>query len=64
MDEIPSVLDRVLLWRAFALAAASDEAREVRVEVGFFQTIRAALVKSSQVVGGSTVDKMPTVLVR
>ena len=32
---------------AFALAAASDEARKIREEVGFFQAIRAALVKSS-----------------
>lgn len=50
--------DAVLaLSKAFALAAASDEAREIRVEVGFFQTIRAALVKSSQTAGGSTADK-------
>ena len=42
--------DAVLaLSKAFALAAASDEARAVRDAVGFFQTIRAALVKS----GGS-----------
>jgi len=40
--------DAVLaLSKAFALAAASDEAREIREEVGFFQAIRAALVKSS-----------------
>lgn len=40
--------DAVLaLSKAFALASASDEAREVREEVGFFQAIRAALVKSS-----------------
>jgi len=39
--------DAVLaLSRAFALAAASDEARQIREEVGFFQAIRAALVKS------------------
>ena len=39
--------DAVLaLSKAFALAAASDEAREVRDEVGFFQTVRAALAKS------------------
>ena len=36
----------VALSKAFALAAASDEAREIREEVGFFQAIRAALVKS------------------
>ena len=40
--------DAVLaLSKAFALASASDEAREIREEVGLFQAIRAALVKSS-----------------
>ena len=40
--------DAVLaLSKAFALASASDKAREIREEVGFFQAIRAALVKSS-----------------
>ncbi|MGE8286616.1 MAG: type I restriction endonuclease subunit R [Stenotrophomonas sp.] len=40
--------DAVLaLSKAFALASASDEAREIREEVGFFQAISAALVKSS-----------------
>lgn len=34
------------LVRAFALAAASDEARVIRDEVGFFQAIRVALQKS------------------
>lgn len=39
--------DAVLaLSKAFALAGASDEARAIRDEVGFFQTVRAALVKS------------------
>lgn len=39
--------DAVLaLSKAFALASASDEAREIREEVGFFQAIRTALVKS------------------
>ena len=39
--------DAVLnLSRAFALAASSDEAKVIRDEVGFFQAIRAALVKS------------------
>jgi type I restriction enzyme, R subunit len=38
------------LSKAFALAASSDEARGVRDEVGFFQAIRAVLVKTS---GGS-----------
>jgi type I restriction enzyme R subunit len=36
----------VALSKAFALAAASEEARAIREEVGFFQAIRAALVKS------------------
>ncbi|GIX25291.1 MAG: hypothetical protein KatS3mg122_2522 [Caldimonas sp.] len=40
--------DAVLaLSKAYALASASDEARQIREEVGFFQAIRAALVKSS-----------------
>lgn len=40
--------DAVLaLSKAYALASASDEARAIRDEVGFFQTIRAALVKSA-----------------
>lgn len=40
--------DAVLaLSKAFALGSASDEAREILEEVGFFQAIRAALVKSS-----------------
>jgi type I restriction enzyme, R subunit len=37
----------VALSKAFALAAASDEARSIREEVGFFQAIRAALIKSA-----------------
>ena len=40
--------DAVLaLSKAFSLASASDEARDIREEVGFFQAIRAALVKTS-----------------
>ena len=39
--------DAVLaLSKVFALASASDQARKVREEVGFFQAVRAALVKS------------------
>lgn len=50
--------DAVLaLSKAYALAAASDEAREIRDEVGLFQTIRAALVKSAQTEGGSSADR-------
>ena len=37
----------LMLSKAFALAAASDEARNIRDEVGFFQTVRAALAKSA-----------------
>lgn len=45
-------MDAVLaLSKAFALASASDEAREIRDEVGFFQIIRVALIKST---GGGT----------
>jgi type I restriction enzyme R subunit len=35
------------LSKAFALAAASDEARAIREEVGFFQAIRVALSRST-----------------
>ena len=35
------------LSKAFALAAASDEAQAIRDEVGFFQTVRAAIVKDA-----------------
>ena len=35
------------LSKAFALASASDEARAIREEVGFFQAIRVALAKSA-----------------
>ena len=43
----------LVLSKAFALAAASDEAREIRDEVGFFQTVRAALAKSAPGAGKS-----------
>ena len=47
--------DAVLaLSKAFALAAASDEARDIRDEVGFFQTVRAALAKSAPDAGTSS----------
>ncbi len=50
--------DAVLaLTRAFALAAASDEAREIRDEVGFFQTVRAALAKSAPGAGKSSAER-------
>ncbi|MCR9152107.1 MAG: DUF3387 domain-containing protein, partial [Rhodobacteraceae bacterium] len=47
--------DAVLaLSKAFALASASDTARAVRDEVGFFQTVRAAMTKASEVDGQGT----------
>ena len=50
--------DAVLaLSKAFALAAASDEARDIRDEVGFFQTVRAALAKSAPGDGKSSAER-------
>jgi type I restriction enzyme R subunit len=50
--------DAVLaLSTAFSLASASDEARAIRDEVGFFQTVRAALVKSADGAGRSKADQ-------
>ena len=50
--------DAVLaLSKAFALAAASDEARDIRDEVGFFQTVRAALAKSAPGAGTSSAER-------
>ena len=50
--------DAVLaLSKAFALAAASDEARKIRDEVGFFQTVRAALAKSAPGAGRTSAER-------
>ena len=50
--------DAVLaLSKAFALASASDEARDIRDEIAFFQTVRAALVKSADGAGRSATDR-------
>jgi type I restriction enzyme R subunit len=50
--------DAVLaLSKAFALASGSDVARDIRDEVGFFQTVRAALVKSSGGGGSAAADR-------
>lgn len=50
--------DAVLtLSKAYALASASDGARRIREEVGLFQGIRAALVKTSQSTGMSRQDR-------
>lgn len=45
--------DAVLaLTKAYGIAAASDAARDIREEVGFFQAIRAALAKNTAASGG------------
>src|SRR5690606_23493872 len=50
--------DAVLaLSKAYALASASDEARAMREEVGFFQAIRAALVKTAGGAAGSSQER-------
>ena len=50
--------DAVLaLSKAFALAAASDGAQDIRDEVGFFQTVRAALAKSAPGAGKSSAER-------
>ncbi|MEN2976940.1 type I restriction endonuclease subunit R [Tistrella bauzanensis] len=50
--------DAVLaLSKAFALASASDDARDIRDDVGFFQAVRAALVKSADGAGRSATDR-------
>ncbi|WP_313473016.1 type I restriction endonuclease subunit R [Brevundimonas sp.] len=51
-------LDLVLeLSKAYALASASDDAREIRDEVGFFQAVRAALAKNTATGKLSQADK-------
>jgi type I restriction enzyme R subunit len=50
--------DAVLaLSKAFALAAASDEARPIRDEIGFFQAIQAALAKSVAAGGRTAAER-------
>lgn len=50
--------DAVLaLSKAYALASATQEALQIREEVGFFQAVRAALVKSSSGSGLSEREK-------
>jgi len=50
--------DNVLaLSKAYALCSASDTARDVRDEVGFFQTVRAAMVKAADTSGRSAADR-------
>lgn len=51
-------LDLVLeLTRAYALASASDAAREIRDEIGFFQAVRAAIAKRTATGKLSQADK-------
>ena len=45
------------LSKAFALASASDYAREIREAVGFFQTLRAALIKTGTSGGPSKSER-------
>lgn len=45
------------LSKAYALASASDEAREIRDEIGFFQAVRAAIAKSTSTGKLSQADK-------
>ena len=45
------------LSKAFALCAASDAAQEVRDEVGFQQTVRAAMTKAADPSGRSGADR-------
>jgi type I restriction enzyme R subunit len=45
------------LSRAYSLASASDEARELRDEIGFFQAVRAAITKNTATGKLSEADK-------
>jgi type I restriction enzyme R subunit len=47
----------LILSKAYSLASASDEAKEIREEVGFFQAIRSALTKSLAGSGTGQQDK-------
>nr|WP_328986635.1 DUF3387 domain-containing protein [Thiorhodovibrio winogradskyi] len=50
--------DAVLqLSKAYALASASEEAKAIRDEVGFFQAIRASLVKSTTGPGPGSAER-------
>ena len=57
-QELRRYQDAVLtLSRAYALASASDEAKEAADEVAFFQTVRIVLVKAEGGNGGSKAAK-------
>ena len=45
------------LSKAFALTCTTDEARRIRDEIGFFQTVRAVLAKSASCAGKSSAER-------
>jgi type I restriction enzyme, R subunit len=47
----------LLLSKLYAMAAASEAARDIRDEVGFFQGVRAALIKTTASSGRSAADR-------
>ncbi|WP_042703172.1 type I restriction endonuclease subunit R [Azospirillum sp. B506] len=47
----------LILSKLHAMAAASEEARDIRDEVGFFQAVRAALIKTGAGGGRSGADR-------
>ncbi|WAW10825.1 type I restriction endonuclease subunit R [Oxalobacter vibrioformis] len=47
----------LVLSKAFSLSSSSDKAKEIREEVGFFQAIRVALVKSETGSGGGGAER-------
>lgn len=57
----PSSALNNFIHKAFALCAATDEAKEIRDEVGFFQNIRSALSKSTAG-GGKDLEDLNTSL--
>jgi type I restriction enzyme R subunit len=47
----------LILSKLYSMAAASDEARDIRDEVAFFQAVRAALIKTNASTGRSAADR-------
>ncbi|NLC23355.1 MAG: DUF3387 domain-containing protein, partial [Oxalobacter sp.] len=47
----------LVLSKAFSLSSSSEKAKEIREEVGFFQAIRVALVKSETGSGGGGAER-------
>ncbi len=50
------------LSKAFALSVPHDQALKIRDEVGFFQQVRAALIKSTTMESEKTYDEMETAI--